>query len=216
MHWGRLIPGFGTIKSFTHAAAGGPSIEVHKADIRRAYARLQDPTVCVWEPRGGVGHASIFIQPPEGDEGFKDIRNYASLFPGNDAKGKTELWGPDKGDIKSGAGAANLLPGSKLEGEACSFLDDCRSESEYANRFRIPEHMITVRGLDIHFMQGAWNAIRDKPGMHYRLMRKNCSTIVARILRAGMTKGKHFQTFYHAHKTWWTPYDVLMLAEKLQ
>lgn len=40
-------------------------------------------------------------------------------------------------------------------------------------------------GLDRPAMVQAWRAIRDKPGAHWRLTDKNCSTVVRRVLAAG-------------------------------
>jgi hypothetical protein len=169
MRWGRIIPGFGTIKSFTGAAVG-PTFSVPTGPgaihaVRTYYNSVQLPTVFVWEPRGGVGHASIFIQPPTGGASFNDEVGYASLFPGDDTK-KT-------GD--DGAGPQHLLPGRKLEGLPSSFKEDCQSEYEDATTdgWRLPEHIITTPQLDVLRMQAAWNAIRAKNDLHYRLMRKN-------------------------------------------
>lgn len=218
---GRLIPAFGTMQSFRTNVQmlGATALErarfgtaaqrivsamsqeltnalVGQADCEELYASLYFPTALVWKPICGVGHAAVFIG--HSSNGPDDTDRYASLFPGNDV---------DTGE--AGAGPQHLLPGRKLEGTASSFLVDCLSEGD-GTRFRKPEFVIQMKKLDRNAMVAKWISIRDKPDMHYRLMRKNCSTIAARVIRAGVSKSEVHLT---AHKAWWTPYDVVTLAK---
>ena len=217
---GRLVPGFGTMQSFKSNinSIGAMVLErarfgyradrimlgmqqelndalVDQADCEELYASLYFPTALVWKPICGVGHASVFIG--HSINGPNDTDRYASLFPGNDV---------DTGE--DGAGPQHLLPGRKLEGQANSFLADCLSEGD-GNGYRKPEFVIQMKNLDRNAMLAKWISIRDKPEMHYRLMRKNCSTIAARVIRAGLRKTEIHLT---AHKAWWTPYDIVTLA----
>ncbi|MBS0182956.1 MAG: hypothetical protein JSS39_11190 [Nitrospira sp.] len=68
-------------------------------------------------------------------------------------------------------------------------------------------------------MMVEWTKILDKNGAHYRLVRKNCSTIVARILRAGMTGLRVWNQAAAqawAHRIYWTPTDCLKFATVLK
>ena len=209
--WERLVPAHGSFKAATSRGKGG-STYLDRDGLERLVAGLSFPVACVWEPApDGIGHASVFIGPSPGEDDVATTAGYASLFPGEDV---------DTGE--SGANAEHLLPGRKLYGSATTFEDDCESEAYGllaahlgANKYRVPEHMIPLRGLDTLKMQAAWNAIRDKPDMHYRLLRKNCSTIAARVIRAGMGTKQHASDLLLSHNVWWTPHDVLMLAEQL-
>lgn len=188
--------------------AVNPNPDVDALDVILAYDAMIYPTVCVWEPVDGIGHAAVFIRPAAGVKRSQDTTSYASWFPGDDTK-----------TGESGAGMGHLAPGKMLTSEKCSFFEDCSSEASAQghqdNKFRLPEHMITLRNLNMPQMQAEWNAIRNKPGSHYRLMRKNCSTIAARVIRAGMTSSQHFKLLKKSHQAWWTPWDVQRLAEEL-
>jgi hypothetical protein len=163
-------------------------------------------TVFVWEPVAGVGHAAIAI----GDQArftkghwYDQTVGYASWFPGQ------HLDDPDE----SGADASGLLPGVMYMKQSCTFEDDCNSEGG------LPEHAIPVRGLRVSSMMTRWTEIRDKPNAHYRLLRKNCSTIVARILRAGfagLTNWQVAKLHFYAHKPYWTPEDIRTFAQTIR
>jgi len=175
------------------------------AGTHQTFPRPSVTTVFVWEPVGGVGHASIAI----GDQGrfnhhdwFDQTAGYASWFPGKSTANPAE----------SGADARGILPGRMYMKESCTFEADCDSEEG------IPENAIQLPRLSIQHMMQLWTEIRDKPNAHYRLLRKNCSTIVARILRAGMTTMSGWQQAkvqYSAHCLYWTPADVLKFASEL-
>jgi hypothetical protein len=144
----------------------------------------------------------VFIQEPQGAFPEDDVSCYASLFPGTDVMtGRT------------GARREHLGPGRMLTAEFTTFVGDCSAESDKEDGFRLPDHMIPLGALDQLKMQAAWNAIRDKPDAHYRLMRKNCSTIAARVIRAGMGTKQLVLSPLLTHKAWWTPHDVLLLAQ---
>jgi hypothetical protein len=171
----------------------------------RATENLSYPVACIWEPSSrGYGHASVFIQEPQGAFPEANVSCYASLFPEEDTR-----------TGRSGARKEHLGPGRKLTAEFNTFQEDCSAESEEQDGFRLPDHMIPLGRLDTLRMQAAWNALRTKPDAHYRLMRKNCSTVAARIIRAGMGARQSALSPLLTHKTWWTPHDVLLLARSL-
>ncbi|HVJ55807.1 MAG TPA: hypothetical protein VM689_25315 [Aliidongia sp.] len=204
--WSRAIPGYGTLQVWR--GSGTASGETDERGMVAATENLSYPVACIWNPTdSGVGHASVFIRAAEGAFPEDDTRSYASLFPGTDV---------DTG--RSGARREHLKPGRMLTGEANSFREDCALESgkKAEGCYRLPDHMIPLGNLDQLRMQAAWNAIRDKPEMHYRLLRKNCATIAARIIRAGMEKKQLVTSPLLTHKAWWTPHDVLLLSRSCQ
>jgi hypothetical protein len=175
------------------------------AGTYQAFPRPNITTVFVWEPVGGVGHASIAI----GDQGrfnhgnwYEQTEGYASWFPGTSTANPAE----------SGADARGILPSRMYMKESCTFANDCDSEGG------IPENVIELSRLNVQHMMQLWTEIRDKPNAHYRLLRKNCSTIVARILRAGMSSMTGWQQAkvqYSAHCLYWTPADIVKFASEL-
>ncbi|WP_282608254.1 hypothetical protein [Pelagibius sp. Alg239-R121] len=191
----------GTIK-VAKGSAVNPNPNVQSHAVIAAYQTLKMPTACIWEPVDGIGHAAVFIRPAAGIERALDTEGYASWFPGGD-----------------GAGPSDILPTRMVESEKSSFFDDCCSEAGDSGTeeedYRLPEHMIPLPNLRMVDMLAEWTSIRTKPGSHYRLMRKNCSTIAARVIRAGLNKKQHLSVLKKAHQVWWTPNDVLKLAQSL-
>ncbi|WP_444888827.1 hypothetical protein [Microbulbifer sp. JMSA008] len=92
--------------------------------------------------------------------------------------------------------------GGGLAGD--SFLEDIRDEEGYA-----PDHVIRIpkNKLDTLSMLAKWQEIRNKPGASYKFVKKNCSTIASRVLKAGSNKGGSSR-----HKPVWTPLCVKRLA----
>lgn len=78
---------------------------------------------------------------------------------------------------------------------------------------------VKYRLFDLHVgnMKAAWDGIRDKAEAHYKLLGKNCSTIVARIMRAGGAED-HLGTLTGlsvAHNLYWTPKNVAEFCDAL-
>lgn len=81
-----------------------------------------------------------------------------------------------------------------------------------------PHVVYEIRTLNIQTMKVSWDAIRNKPQAHYRLLPKNCSTIVARVLRAGGA-GMHLskvKELSYAHNAYWTPKNVAQFCNQLR
>jgi len=82
-----------------------------------------------------------------------------------------------------------------------------------------PAHVVyQLFGGNVSDMKIAWDATRTKDDSHYDLLKKSCSTIVARIIKAG---GHH--KFVHVAKRasytrnlWWTPKDVAQFCNQLR
>lgn len=189
---------------------GGDGPSRGKFNVVRAKSmRPNQTTVFVWEPGSqGVGHASIAIGkqglflPPE-VQWFEQTLAYASWFPGQSVQDPNQY----------GADITGLLPGVMYMKSSCNFESDCHSEEGF------PDHTIPLPSLNVGLMMSKWQEIRDKENAHYRLARKNCSTIVARILRAGMeglSPWKKFKVHHVAHCVIWTPTNILAFANELK
>ena len=87
---------------------------------------------------------------------------------------------------------------------------------DLANEGRAPDHRIRLSGLDEEAIRLWWHGFRD--GEEYRLFVQNCSTVVARALRAGggTARTSGFGYLYHTWNVFWTPDDVRRLAEAIQ
>jgi hypothetical protein len=74
----------------------------------------------------------------------------------------------------------------------------------------LPDHIIRMNSSEAkeNDMRAAWRAVLDKDS-HYKSMRKNCSTIVSRVLHAG---GFHARKWALNCNFAWTPADVKKLA----
>lgn len=72
-----------------------------------------------------------------------------------------------------------------------------------------PDHIIRINGLSISKMRAEWRSIRGKQNASYKFLRKNCSTIVARVLSAATPWYKT------PHHILWTPCDIRDFAFKL-
>ena len=82
-----------------------------------------------------------------------------------------------------------------------------------------PAHVVyQLFGGDVTAMKTCWDDTRTKPASHYDLLKKSCSTIVARIIRAG---GHHkelgmLKRASYANNLYWTPKDVAQLCNQLR
>jgi len=135
-----------------------------------------------------TGHSSMNITDNWVDRSHNNGKNYVSWWPG---ESKKELFGHSKGR-KGGVEAEN-------------FMEDIKDEGGYA-----PDHVIKIdnKSIDTQAMLSKWAEIRGKENAHYRYLRKNCSTIVARVLRVGTKSGSG----WHRHSTIWTPLKVKRFA----
>lgn len=190
------VPGYATVKPLLgHAVAPNPD-NLPESRVRMNWFSHTDTTIFVWEPHNGVGHAAIMI----GDAPSRHLADktdfYASWFPGGaGVQGKRDV----------------VRDLSKL---ACSYLDDCLSEGNGTGGHRLPEHQITIPGLNVPAMHAMWVHTRNNDAI-YNLLKNNCSTIAARILRAGLGTWDSVKYAYWAHCVYWTPTDVKKFAQML-
>jgi hypothetical protein len=191
-----FVIGYATIKPLMgHAVASNPG-NFSQASVGMDWFRHADTTVMVWEPSGGVGHAAIMIGDAPSRHGPTKTDFYASWFPGGaGVSGKRDI-------VRD------------LAKVACSYEDDCLSEGDGRGGYRIPEHQICVPGLNTAAMHAEWVSTRNNDAI-YNLLQNNCSTIAARILRAGMSTFDSVKYAYFAHCVYWTPTDVKKFAMML-
>jgi hypothetical protein len=147
-------------------------------------------TVFIWLPgKDSVfGHASLAIGPFVPNT--IDPKNYVSWWPSG-----------------SGASVLSMLPGVKHRMSVNNWSQDLKDEG------RMPDTFVYLDELDIDKMKAEWWSIMTKPHAHYRLARKNCATIVARVLIAGgAEKYSQYANLIHV----WRPKDVLMFAYSIR
>lgn len=147
------------------------------------------------------------------------------------ADARVYIWYPDGDNI----GHASMHIGDHQEGDsiqwyvswwpqdAAGLTDTILSapntyDDDVAAEGGAPHVVYTINTLNINVMKASWDAIRTKPQAHYRLLPKNCSTIVARVLRAGGA-GLHLnkvKELSYAHNSYWTPKNVAQFCNQLR
>lgn len=157
--------------------------------------------VIYWNQRKGIGalqsgHASLILDSQRFLEGWPlSIANkewYASWL--NNGRGTVFQMGSSSnsfGDDMLQWGGERLKPDSD---------------------FRAPTKWVAVRGLDMPAMKEEWDRIAGKQGAHWKILDKNCATVVARILKAG--GGDHLAAFHKRQVVWW-PTDVIRYASSM-
>ncbi|MBU2707586.1 alpha/beta fold hydrolase [Zooshikella marina] len=74
---------------------------------------------------------------------------------------------------------------------------------------------INLEGLDVNAMQREWQSIRSQPDAKYQLLSKNCSTMVARVLKAGGAE-KIIGRAWRPLGGIWRPREIFNFAQHLQ
>ena len=156
----------------------------NRGQIQNLYNNLACTTVFVWEPYKGVGHASIYVlDPGTGD------RRYVSSFPDDENKRMNPF---------------------RTQVYWQRFSDDCDAEC-HQDGYRKPEHIIQLPNLNHTAMMRKARA-RVNVSRDYRFLRRNCSTVVASILRAGLSYRQAALLYAMSHKVVWTPTELLAFA----
>lgn len=131
-----------------------------------------------------VGHACMNINNQWAKTADEDnTDNWVSWWPGENSTG------PRKGEAKK------------------QFADDLAKEGY------VPDHILRLVGLNEPQMLKEWKAMHTKENAHYRLHVKNCSTLVARVLRAGTSWTN--RNVFRAHSVLWTPLQAKRFAINL-
>lgn len=101
-----------------------------------------------------------------------------------------------------------------IERKQDHLLDDIRdfkaSDGDDGRVFRI-----NLAGLDTAAMREEWRKISEKPDTRYQLLTKNCSSIVARVLKAGGADNVIGHTWRPKFGVW-TPTELFNFAQALQ
>ena len=79
----------------------------------------------------------------------------------------------------------------------------------------VPTRWVALRGLDIEAMHAEWATIRNKQGGHWKLIDKNCASVVARVLKEGCRKVGARGSWASRHTVIWTPDGVMKFAKSL-
>lgn len=146
------------------------------------------------------GHASMNIGDVWQRLGEDNTDNYVSWWPG----GKRDT------SKSAQAGAAITKQGVTANGVAKHNLCLDIIKEGY-----LPDHIIRLDVTEgqIRNMQAKWNEIRHKEGANYRFVVKNCSTIVARVLRAGNLTVGGATGWWRNHSMIWTPNKIKEMAD---
>ncbi|MDE9482109.1 MARTX multifunctional-autoprocessing repeats-in-toxin holotoxin RtxA [Xenorhabdus bovienii] len=96
------------------------------------------------------------------------------------------------------------------ERELSDIQDFKASEADQGRVFRI-----NLAGLDTAAMQAEWNKISQNPDARYQILNGNCSSIVAKVLKAGGAD-KVIGHTWRPNFGIWTPTELFNYAQKLQ
>ncbi|MFJ4346821.1 hypothetical protein [Pseudomonas sp. NPDC089401] len=168
--------------------------------------------VYIWYPEDEkMGHAALYIGDPlsrmaldlpfdafHSKQARQMHREYIERHNTNYVS-----WWPEKA-----AGAFNRIRQGR------NFFLEEDIESEQAD----PHVVYKIRGLDELAMNRAWESIRSKPGAHYQFLRKNCATVVMRILRAGgaLQRLPPIQRGWFSHSLYVTPKNIAQVGNGLR
>ncbi|MBP0494312.1 hypothetical protein [Roseomonas indoligenes] len=173
-------------------------------------------SVYIWYPSGShIGHASMFIGTHEFNKSFEDIMGPSGV-PVTASLGNPVVradlerfygnayvsWWPD--DTKS----FNKAP----QDRNMSLWQDKDAEGSW------PHTTYRVHNLNGGSMWAEWKSIMDKKGGNYNLLRKNCSTIVLRVLKAGgvMSKMSIHKRAWFTNNLYVTPKNVAQVCNDLR
>jgi hypothetical protein len=81
-----------------------------------------------------------------------------------------------------------------------------------------PHIIYDLYGLNVGAMKACWRETRGKLGATYQFMRKNCATIVLKVLEAGgaLNKIGKLDSLWFGNRLYWTPKRVAQICDKLR
>ena len=167
----------------------GQSLNVFGADFRTNHLTI----VIYWKKRTGIdslqnGHAALVIDSAQLSP--TNAEYYVSWL----SSGAKMVNRAEKGTYADDASNWGGNPGA---------LDD---------GMHLPSRWVALRGMHIGRMKEAWDAVRTKERAHWKMVDKNCATVVARVLKAG--GGDSFATTGKKQLVWW-PTDLLRYARSM-
>ncbi len=158
--------------------------------------------VIYWSQRKGItalqsGHASLILDSSQ-------------FLPGWPLSAGSKEWYASW--MNTGTGR-NIF---KKDGIGNSFLQDMDQwggeRLKEGSDFRAPKKWVAVRNLDMAAMKEEWDNISGKQNAHWKILDKNCASVVARILKAG--GGDNLARFHKKQLVWW-PTDVIRYASTM-
>ncbi len=154
--------------------------------------------VYVWTFRGASvawGHASLLVQGA-------DEETYISWWP--QARGRAPKISGAPGILR------NLYSVSAIQGR--TYDDDVRDERQ------LPDHVVRINGLNEVAIKNWWIELINGADTTWSTLGQNCSTTVARALKAGGGDDKTtgFGGWWDSWNTVWTPNDLLAYALAIQ
>jgi hypothetical protein len=168
--------------------------------------------VIYWRPRGGPnGHSAMII-----DSSKINATDALAVHTWLDDQAKTNYvsWSGD-------AATSNPLV---FAGASSTFREDMQAgwggqtvnkPGSLYDREVLPTRWVALRGLDIAAMHAEWDAIRTKPGGHWKLIDKNCASVVARVLKEGCRSVGAKGSWATRNPLFWTPDGVMRFAKSL-
>ncbi|MGY1919643.1 hypothetical protein [Pseudomonas tolaasii] len=168
--------------------------------------------VYIWYPHGAnIGHAAMYIGDPVigkmievrydryRNDGERD-RDRAFIEQYNTAY---VSWWPEGRAAKTG----------KQLQERNLFL-----ESDISAEGGKPHVVYTISGLNMQAMQAEWYSIRSKPNANYQMLRKSCSTIVLRVLKAGgaLEELPAIKRAWFSNNLYVTPKNIAQICNELR
>jgi len=148
--------------------------------------------VYIWYPvDDNVGHASMYIGDPRTDRTDEThATNYVS-------------WWPKR--ICGFFERVDVARNSRLR-------YDIQAEQEN------PHVRYVLYGLDVWAMRNEWQVIRLNPAPHYQILRKNCSTVVLRVLKAGgaLERLSLAKRVWFSNNLYVTPKNVAQVCNELR
>lgn len=158
--------------------------------------------VIYWKPTVAIanGHAAMIID--------------SSAFAADDQIAILVRLMNDTSNYVSWMGGGGLSPFSQ-RGVASDFSSDSMDWKghELNNGRNLPTRWVALKGLNIAAMRAEWDGVRNKQGgANWKVIDKNCATVVARVLKAGGAKSKSWRA---SHQLVWWPTDVIRYAKSL-
>jgi hypothetical protein len=162
--------------------------------------------VIYWRPNGKPnGHASMIIDSSKADG--TDILTLMRSLDATNYVSWVSTGGPVAGNVGVRRGHANTYDDDRLGGWGGKQIQGLGT---------IPTRWVALTGLDIAAMDQEWSAIRNKQGgSHWKLIDKNCATVVARVLKEGCAPVGAQGSWYTRNPVIWTPDGVMRFAKSL-
>ena len=184
-------------------------------------------TVYIWYPYSndnprGIGHASMYIGNYQVGSRFELSLDMSPTNPLRRDKSEVEVSVNQRfGSVYYNDNYVSWYPEGRVN--VFKTVEDSRSALGLYEDYRVqkstPHVTYNLYGLDVTAMRGQWRKDRDKVDSHFKFYGKNCSTMVARVMRAGGADkhlGGNLASAWFAHNAIWTPHKVARFCNHLR